>query len=157
MVISASPLKIVHVTTPTSREDTDLGKWRYAGTLKTKYISDAAPSGGEESSGAKEYTYATVTAPSGLAVKMRAKPSTDTGKYWDVPIGAEVKVIEKGDKWSKISFQNYVGYMMTKFLTFGDPPKDGGTYVCHIPDLTRAQAEAIRKQYRNAWITECNG
>ena len=127
------------------------------GTLKIKYISDAATVGGNEGSGGTEYTYAIVTAPSGLTVKMRAKPSTSTNKYWDVPIGADVKVVEKGDEWSKINFQNYVGYMMTKFLAFGDPPKDGGTYICHIPDLTRAQAEAIKNQYRNAWITECNG
>lgn len=62
-------------------------------------------------------SYATVTAPSGRTVKMRQKPSTGCSLYDDVPIGAVVEVVKKGDTWTKINYGRRKGWhMMTKFL-----------------------------------------
>lgn len=63
---------------------------------------------------------AIVRASSGSTVKMRSKPSTNTNLYWDVPVGTEVIVRLKGTDWSRIDWAGQEGYMMTKFLDFGE-------------------------------------
>ena len=63
---------------------------------------------------------ATVWAPDGGKVKMRAEPSKDCGEYWNIPSGALVDVIEFGNEWTHISSGSREGYMMTKYLTFGE-------------------------------------
>lgn len=42
VVVSVSPLVIIHCTTPTVKRDTKLGKWRYAASLKALSTSDEA-------------------------------------------------------------------------------------------------------------------
>lgn len=60
---------------------------------------------------------AKVTAPTGMYVKMRKEPSRLCKLYDDIPVGAEVQVVEPGDTWTKINFGKRKGwYMMTKFL-----------------------------------------
>lgn len=62
---------------------------------------------------------ATVWAETGNTVKMRFMPSLDCNLYEKVPIGTQVAVNQKGDRWSKISIGNRSEwYMMTQFLKF---------------------------------------
>lgn len=107
-VIRNNPLRIMHMTSPTAKIDTGLGKWEYAGKLP--WVDENA----EEETPA-EWVY--VTAEKGSTVKMRAKPSTGCRTYWDVPVGSQVVLIEYGEEWSGIIWAGRSGYMMTKFLT----------------------------------------
>ena len=63
---------------------------------------------------------ATVTSGNGLRVWLRA---TAGGKRLALyRPGTQVTVLEKGDKWCRISIGGSVGYMMTEFLDFGSAP-----------------------------------
>lgn len=63
---------------------------------------------------------ATVYAEQGDTVNLRSRESTASGLVARVPIGSEVEALEKGDEWCKISANGHTGYMMSKFLKFGD-------------------------------------
>ena len=122
VVTSTSPLEITHCTSPGIVRDTKLGKWTYRGRLK-KVDYD-----GTEVVEAMAQT-ATVVADSGSRVKMRSKPSTSDGLYWEVPVGATVQVAENTGGWAKVRYGDRTGYMMTDFLALDaqEPPEVGGT------------------------------
>jgi len=63
---------------------------------------------------------ATVWAPNGGKVKMRAIPTKDCNSYWNIPTGATLDVIELGDTWSHVSTGDHDGYMMTQYLTLNE-------------------------------------
>jgi len=123
VVKSVSPLKIIHMTSPTAKTDTSIGKWKRAACLLKRYISDSVEATGPipvEPVPAPTEETATVYAPTGRWVKMRKEPSTKCGVYDDVPIGAKVKIDTFGYEWTKISYGGRKGwYMMTKFLIVG--------------------------------------
>lgn len=98
-------------------------------------------------------TTATVTAPTGGTVKMRAKPSTSCGLYWDVPVFSLVDVIEKGDEWSRIRWTGRTGFMMSKFLNFNTTI----LWTAHIPHLTEDQARALLARYPGSWMISEEG
>ena len=131
VVTSVNPRNITHMTSPTVKVDTKLNNnsksvWGYFGKIKplvnaggttasTSVQTEISAPVKEPlaTSGAK----ATVTAPSGRYVKMRAHPSTKCRQYDEVPIGAEVTLEEPGETWARISYgrrKNW--YMMAKFL-----------------------------------------
>lgn len=144
-VTRVNPLQITHMTSPTAKKDTKLGKWSYFGELPwVEYESPPeAPPEPEP-----EVQTAIVVADNGQTVKMRAKPSTSCKLYWDVPVGSEVIVDEKGETWSMITWNNRMGYMMTRFLQFEEQ-----TVTLIIPGLTQAEAEGLIAQYPNAYIS----
>ena len=121
VVKSVSPLKIIHMTSPTAKTDTTIGKWKRAACLKSRYISDSpAPTPEPEPKPTPTEDTATVYAETGRYVKMRREPSTKCGLYEEVPIGATVKIVEFGYEWTKIDYGSRKGwYMMTKFLIVG--------------------------------------
>jgi hypothetical protein len=116
VVKSVSPLRIIHMTSPTAKTDTTIGKWRRACSMTEKYISGSAPAPSPPEP--PPYTSeAIVTAPSGLWVKMRKEPSTSCRLWENVPVGAKVTIVTNGYEWTKINYGRYKGwYMMTKFL-----------------------------------------
>ncbi len=135
VVKSVKSIRIIHMTSPTSKEDTSIGKWKWAAELLPEYIRDYGSSGSQNvdpvvdpEPAAQEPVItpaepvtvaetAVVIAPSGRWVKMRAKPSTGCRLYDEVPIGATVTVETHGYEWTKISYGRRKGwYMMTKFL-----------------------------------------
>lgn len=97
---------------------------------------------------------AVVYAENGKPVKMRAKPSTDSGIYWLIPCGETVVVLDRGSDWSKIEWHGITGYMMTRFLLFDSDP---ALYTVTIPHLSISQAEALTRQYPEATMTEERG
>ena len=123
VVKSVSPLRIIHMTSPTAKTDTSIGKWKRAACLDRKYISDGEepkPEPKPEPTPEPTKETATVYAESGRWVKMRKEPSTSCRLYDEVPIGATVTIDEFGSEWSKISYGRRKGwYMMTKFLIVG--------------------------------------
>lgn len=118
VVKGTNPLRIIHMTSPTSKTDTSIGNWKFAAEMKPQYISYG--SSPEPAPAPTPVTgTAIVTAQSGLWVKMRALPSTTCGLYDEIPVGSTVTVIGKSGNWTQINYGKRKGwYMMTKFLKF---------------------------------------
>ena len=147
-VVSVNTLRIMHMTSPTAKIDTSLGKWSYFGRLPwIDYDSQAEE--GENVSETKEW--ATVVAEKGSTVKMRAKPSTLCRLYWEVPVGAQVVLMDKGDTWSEIIYAGQSGYMMTKFLREGEAIP---LYSVIIKNITKEQAEELARTYGGEMAAE---
>lgn len=117
LVVSVSPLQIIHSSSVAGKViiDTRIKNWAYWGYLKDVEYSTKETEKGEE----KTMT-AIVFSENGKPVKMRARPSTASGVYWEVPINTEVTVLEAGDTWTRIKTGGHEGYMMSKFLTSND-------------------------------------
>ena len=128
VVTQADPLRITHMTTPSVKVDTKLGKWAYVGKLKqlqgsTKPAEPAKPS---ETTEPHTGTYenpqiqtATVIAPSGRTVNLRSKPSTKNGVVLvRVPIGTVLTVTSNKNGWAYVRYGKRMGYMMANYLSF---------------------------------------
>ena len=148
-VTKENPLEITHMTSPTAKKDTKLGKWEYAATLPWVETNTPAEPPPEVFPDDEPQT-AIVTAASGKTVKMRARPSTSCKLYWDVPIGTTVIVDQWGDDWSQITYNATMGYMMTKFLSI---PESSDLYTVIIPHLSKSQADALVTQYPGTAMT----
>ena len=143
-VTQVNPLRITHMTSPTAKIDTSLGKWTYFGRLPwVEY--------GTEKDEQLVAGWATVYAEKGSTVKMRAKPSTLCRLYWEVPVGAQVVLVEPGDTWSEIIYAGQSGYMMTKFLREGDRIQ---LYTVIIKGQTKEQAEELVRTYSGEMTAE---
>lgn len=141
-VQSVDPLRIIHMTSPTAKTDTEIGKWKVTAELKSEYISDygmteidsgdvSEPSEPVDSGTVsipetpvpetpEVEMYATVWSENGKPVKLRAKPSTDCRLYDKLPVGTEVTVTADLGDWCRVNYKKRRGwYMMTKFLVFG--------------------------------------
>lgn len=125
VVTSTNPLTITHMTSPTIKVDTSLGKWAYRGRLACvaddpiiepvldSPIAPIVPIDGDP------YTVgdAIVIAGSGKTVNLRAKASTSGRIIRRVPIGNHVTITKDGNgTWAKVKYGSLTGYMMTKFL-----------------------------------------
>ena len=155
-VTGVDPLEITHMTSPTAKKDTKLGNWVYFGCLPWVESDIPVPEPPPEPDPDPEPFVpqtATVTAPTGGTVKMRAKPSTSCGLYWDVPVFSLVDVIEKGDEWSHIKWTGRAGYMMSRFLNFNTTI----LWTAHVPHLTEEQARALLARYPGSWMISEEG
>lgn len=160
-VKSVSPLQIIHMTSPTAKTDTKIGKWRFAGNWKKEYISDTpdpGPEPPEPEPPEPEQKIKRVWAESGTTVNMRKKPSKSAALVERVPIGSLVEVKKEQDGWSYISYQDqqravWYGWMMDEFLVDVDPPAPGpDLYTVFIPYMTKDQAQALVDHYSGAWM-----
>jgi len=111
MVVSASPLIIVHCTSSGNingfTRDERLGEWRWAGR-----VSGVAY---EEEETVTQTAVVTVT--SGTTANLRLKPTTQSRRIAKVPAGTTVTLVEQADGWAKIiTPEGERGYMMTQFL-----------------------------------------
>lgn len=140
-VTRENPLEITHMTSPTAKKDTKIGKWSWKGRLP--WVDDSA-----EPEPEPETEWATVYAENGKPVKMRAKPSTTCALYWEVPCGSQVIVEERGELWTRITWAGITGYMMMRFLRFEKEPED--SYTVTITGLTKGQAEELCRTYPSA-------
>ena len=145
------PLEITHMTSPTAKKDESIKNWSYYGELPwVEYEEVQEPPPEPE----KELRTAIVTAKSGKTVKMRAKPTTSCGLYWDVPIGSKVIVDDSADPvWDRITWNDREGYMKKEFLK---DEEDGGLilYTVTIPGLPRYKADALVANYEGASMRE---
>ena len=57
-----------------------------------------------------------VYAENGGTVKLRQKPSTGCGIYWDIPVGTEMEILEQGDVWSRCTVGGRTGWMKNEFV-----------------------------------------
>ncbi len=132
-------LEITHMTSPTAKKDYSLGNWTLFGQLPwVKYEGDTQ----EEDEPVGKWVR--VYSENGKPVKMREKPSTLCRTWWEVPCGAEVILMERGDTWSEIIWAGRSGFMMTKFLV-----EDNNVmlYTVTIKGLTKEQAEELVRMY----------
>ena len=120
VVKSVSPLRIIHMTSPTAKTDSTIGKWKWVADMKEQYISGGStptPTPEPEPTPTPVQEKAVVVADKGSYVKMRANPSTGCRLYDEVPIGAQVTIVTQGYEWTRINYGRRKGwYMMTKFL-----------------------------------------
>ena len=148
-VTNVYPLEITHMTSPTAKIDTSIGKWAYHGKLpKVDYNTKTEPEPAPEPE--KEKQMATVAADKGKNVNLRAKPSQMAALVDRIPIGETVEILEWGTDWSRIKWKNKTGWMMSKFLKQGD----GKTYLVIIRGLTMDEANAIAAEYPDCDIEE---
>ena len=139
VVTAVEPLEITHCTGPGIVRDSKLGRWTYRGRLeKVDY------DGTSQEVGTMVQT-ATVVADSGSKVKMRSKPSTSDGLYWEVPVGATVQVAENTGGWAKVRYGDRTGYMMEEFLAMDaqESPEVGGTTDGELITVQRAALQAV--------------
>jgi len=111
MVVSASPLIIVHCTSSGGvngfTRDERLGGWRWAGRVKGVSYEEAD----------KMNETAVVTVASGTTANLRIRPSRESRRVAKVPAGTQVTVAEQADGWAKVTTPDgEKGYMMTQFL-----------------------------------------
>lgn len=141
VVTNDSPLEITHCTDPGPIVvDKKKGKWAYGGRLKgIDYGATIAP---EEEKEAGQMT-AIVTAENGTTVKMRQKPNKASNIYWDIPVGAEVEMLETGDTWNKIKYNGKTGYMMSDYLK----PCDNGAPDEPVIETVIAPKEELLNAY----------
>lgn len=159
-VTGLNPLEITHMTSPTAKKDTKIGNWKYSGKLPwVERGQDPKPDPGPDP--VPETEWAVVVAQSGSTVKMRAKPTTTCRLYWDVPVGSSVIVLQedaavdvKKQTWSRIIWAGQEGYMLKTFLQFEEEPAEEKRYTVIIPNLTKQQAEELRREWSGATMKE---
>ncbi|OPY85125.1 MAG: Bacterial SH3 domain protein [Syntrophorhabdus sp. PtaU1.Bin153] len=152
VITSVSPLQITHCTGGTTngiKVDTKIGQWRFSGRVDgVDYESkeDIPPMNPAET--------AIVAASSGKSVRMRASPSIQSIAKANVPIGAEVDVLQKAGDWWEIRYGGKTGWMLATFLNGDavddDPPVDIPNTVTITIDRALAElfAEALAVSIR---------
>ena len=76
---------------------------------------------------------ARVTTESG-SLNLRKSDSTKASVLTTIPRNASITVLARGAEWSKVTYGGFIGYVMSKFLTFGSAP----TPVTQAPSVTQA-------------------
>lgn len=125
-VTNVNPLEITHMTSPTAKKDTKLGKWNYRG--KYPFVDYE-----------KKVVITLETAKViGGTLNMRKEKNTNSLRITAIPSGAMVAVTEKGNEWCKVAYNENTGYVMTKFLSFESEESEKITLV-----LERTTAKAL--------------
>ncbi len=108
VVLSASPLRIRHMTSPKPKLDMALGQWKYHGKLKRA---------GEEreDEGMGERIVLSGGNPD-LPIRLRAGAGTDTRILREIPQGAGAELLEAGGEWDRVSCGGAAGYVQSRFV-----------------------------------------
>lgn len=135
--------------------DIKKGGWTHVAYLKqvdygeteSEHASGSAANGG--------VITATVYASSGRTVNMRSRKAASANLVVRVPIGDTVEVVgEAVDGWVAVRYGKYEGFMMAEFLKMEG---GGGAWAAEVYDITKEQAEAIKRDYPSARIFETVG
>ncbi len=172
LVCSIKPLRIIHATTPAAKADSKIGNWGYWGKLSDVDYGGAiedtpAPDSGTVNPGSTDTgsESAIVTSGNGFPVKMRNKASTNCKLFWKIPVGAQVRVLERDNPsgWHKIRYDGRNGFMQAKFLSDSidgtedaQPPSSESEkrYYVTIYGLNQTEALELTALYDNAVINE---
>ena len=111
LVVSVNPVKIIHASTNGMqvREDPYTKAWTHWGKLKAVDYNSANE---EVIPMTTKYVYSE----NGGDVNLREEKSTRSARITAVPFGAEVQKLSDEGEWSRVMYDRYTGYMMTKFL-----------------------------------------
>ena len=85
--------------------------------------------------------YATVI---GEVLTIHTSDSLESDRVAKIPNGANVAVLEKNDNWCKIVYNEYTGYVMTKFLKFESDSQDDKVTVALSQDIAKQVYEALK-------------
>ena len=109
VVVSASPLRIYHMTTPCPKIDTKLGKWAWHG-WPTKIAREGEIPMGE--------TYQAIVIGGG-ALNMRKEPKRSSQLIRQIPEGAVVDVlsVSADGAWGTVEYRGSRGYAMMEYLS----------------------------------------
>ena len=119
IVISVSPLCIMHMTSPTIKKDTSLGKWGYYGECTLIDYGSTEKSAETITPVVTTEKTATVTAASGKTVNLRVGPSTKRKLVERIPLGETVTILREEGDWDYVQYGRYTGYMMDMYLMTG--------------------------------------
>ena len=110
VVVSVSPLRIYHMTTPCPKIDTKIGKWAWHG-----WPVKIAREGEKEKMEEVQYQAIVIRG----ALNMREKADRASGLIRQIPEGAMVDVYEevKDGEWARAAYRGSRGYVMTEFLS----------------------------------------
>ena len=150
-VKSVYPLQIIHMTTPTAKTDTKIGKWAVAAKWKAKYIKDGEttpepdpePSDEPTTDPVPEPDTAVVWSENGKPVNLRARPSRAAALVERIKCGETVEVNGFDPEWCLITWHGKTGYMMTEFLIMPDTV----LYTVEIQHLTSEQVQILKDMY----------
>lgn len=118
-VTRTNPLEITHMTSPSAKIDTKLGKWKYYGKLPQVDYADKAD---EKQEVTVVIEYKKVV---GGNLNMRSQPSKESSIITKIPNNANVAVTEHvNSEWSKVVYNAYTGYAMSQYLS--DNEQDDG-------------------------------
>lgn len=159
---SVYPLKILHMTSPTSKIDTSIKNWGYVAEWKENYIRpeikpepepEPEPTPEPEPEPTPTPDTAVVWSENGKPVNLRKRPSRAAALVDRVPCGDTVTLIAPDAEWCLVQWKNKTGYMMTEFLIMPEET----LYMVEIPHLTYDQAEALKAMYPGAEAFEERG
>lgn len=63
-----------------------------------------------------------VIAEYGGTVKLRQKPSSSCSMYWDIAVGTEMDVLQRGEEWSKCKAGIRTGWMKNEYIQLIEDP-----------------------------------
>ena len=122
IVISVSPLRIRHMTTPKPKIDKDLGKWSHHGKLsKIEY------GGG---GGQMEPYQARVV---GGKLNFREQPNKNADRICQIPEGTILNVTDEAQEWAMTSYNGQTGWVLGTYLE--KTGMDSDTVVVNRKDL----------------------
>lgn len=134
VVRSVYPLDIVHCTTPTIKHDTSIRAWSHYGRMTM--LDDAETQGKED----EAMEQATVWAENGKPVNIRNRPAANGALIDRADVGDVVTVLAHGGEWATVRYHDHTGYMMGKFLRFGEDDVQEAS-----PDMQARLAELERR------------
>lgn len=152
-VESTNPLRIIHMTSPTAKVDTDWRKWDFTGLWGFKYLTYAEQPGetaDTEQPGETDLRFARTIAESGRTVNMRVSPGFNAALLERVPVGDQVEVLSEGKEWTKCKYKGKTGYILNAFLQM-----EGASviYTVTISGLSAEQVQTLRSMYKDSEIT----
>jgi len=86
------------------------------GYCMSQYLQLGAPSEPQQE---EQLLTAVVTTPSG-SLNLRKSASAQANILTTIPQNTTIAVQERGTAWCKVTYGGFIGYVMTKFLRFGD-------------------------------------
>ena len=126
-VKSVHPLEIIHMTSPTAKTDSQIGKWKFVAEWKKEFIIDSpqpepAPEPTPKPEPEPTPKNMIVTSGNGKPVNMRKSPSLSGALVTRVPDGETVEWLkEDGAGWAYIRWNNKTGWMMDCYLEPENP------------------------------------
>lgn len=137
VVISVNPLRIRHMTTPTSKLDDKIGRWKYHGQLaKVKYDYDESKREADSMTGEVQPMYQARV--EGGRLNIRNGESVSSAKLGQVPEGAILTVVQDRGDWCWIEYNGIRGYVKSSFLIRMDVSEDSQTIT-----VDRMRLEAV--------------
>mgnify|MGYP002521785862 CR=1 FL=1 len=143
-VESVNPLHIIHMTSPTAKTDTKIGRWGVCASLMPEFIFDDGediiinpdPVSEPEIDPVPEGKAMIVYAENGKPVNFRSGPSIKRALVAKVALGETLMVYGTQGEWSQAKYRSKTGWMMSKDLRDPEEPAADPEPVPVLPGTT---------------------